>query len=248
MELLVTAAVLAVLALLGVSVLGPSVIAGRQAASTNNLRMLAVANLTYAADHGTFCPATDPRNLVRWHGSRSGTRERFDPTTGMLSEYLGDGRQVIACPQFRKLTGDSGSWELGSGGYGYNATYLGGTPANPFRPSRPANVPNPAGTLMFATTALAKEGGLQEYPFAEPYQWVDPNGKLQGSLQPSVHFRFNGRALIAWCDGHITAELPESVPDTNYYGGDNEAHIIGFPGPDEENGYWNPHRHPAPTR
>ena len=95
---------------------------------------------------------------------------------------------------------------------------------------------------MFATTAFARAEGLQEYPFAEPPYWVDANGNLQGSLQPSVHFRFGGFALVAWCDGHVTPEPARSFSTTNYYGGNNEEARIGFPGPEEKNGIWNPDR------
>ena len=93
---------------------------------------------------------------------------------------------------------------------------------------------------MFATTALARGESVQEYPFAEPYRWVDPNGALQGTLQPSVHFRANGRALIAWCDGHVTAELPGKLGGSDYYGGNSAKQQIGWFGPERDNGYWNP--------
>jgi prepilin-type processing-associated H-X9-DG protein len=141
------------------------------------------------------------------------------------------------------MVDDPASWEEGSGGYGYNAVYLGGTPADAFRPSRPARVPHPSRTLMFATTALAKSSGLQEYPFAEPRQWIDPNGNPGGPLQPSVHFRFRGKALVAWCDGHVSEVSMSDSSELNYYGGSNEDEDIGFPGPAEANGWWNPQFH-----
>jgi type II secretory pathway pseudopilin PulG len=241
-ELLVSISILITLALLTFSWIRPAFTSAYQASSANNLRNLAAANLSYAADHGRYCPATEPRNRVRWHGARSSGRGAFDPTEGFLADYLGNSRAVTACPAFKEAIEDSGSFELGSGGYGYNAAYIGGSPPNPFLGVTPAQVLRPAETLMFATTALAKSEGLQEYPFAEPPRWIDPNRELQSGLQPSVHFRFNGRALIAWCDGHITSEPPTSLPDTNYFGGDNEEALIGFPGPLEENGWWNPRR------
>lgn len=241
-ELLVAMAILAVLAVLGFSQIATAFNSAQQAVSSNNLRQLAAANLTYSVEHGTFSPATNIRNTVRWHGARSSAREAFDPTKGYLSDYLGASRRVTTCPAFTKLIEEEGSWELGSGGYGYNATYIGGSPDHPFEPIRPAEVPRPAETLMFATTAFAKKNGLQEYPFADPPRWVDPNWKLQSSLQPSVHFRFRGVALIAWCDGHVTAERPNPTDGDNFYGGDNEDSHTGFPGPTEFNGWWNPKR------
>lgn len=218
------------------------VIAAQMTESISNLRQLSIANAGYLADHQTYSPATDRPNRTRWHGGRSSRRGAFDPAKGYLSPYLGGSGRVGRCPRLEDLITDSASWELGSGGYGYNATYIGGTPADPFRPNRPARIRNASATLMFATTALAKSSGLQEYPFAEPRQWVDPNGQLSGSLQPSVHFRFNGKALVAWCDGTISAVTMEESSSLNYYGGDNDEHAIGFPGPSADNGWWNPDR------
>ena len=241
-ELMVVVAVVVVL-------VGVAVLAGRRAvrqaemgASMSNLRQLAIANAGYVADHGTYAPATDQRNRVRWHGGRGNVRDPFDPREGYLSPYLGGSRRVGMCPGLVRHLEGGESWEDGSGGYGYNATYVGGTPENPFEPSRPSKIPQPARTLMFATTAFSKGKGLQEYPFAEPRFWVDPNGNPGGPLQPSVHFRFDGRALICWCDGHVTAERVSENSENNYYGGDNEAEGIGFPGPDENNGWWNPEK------
>ncbi len=237
-------ALLVVAALLSLSVMGFRKIRTRtnQAASAANLRALATANLLYAGDHGTYVPATEPRNQIRWHGGRGGSSGKFDPTKGFLADYLGKSRRVTQCPEFQRHLSGAGSWEDGSGGYGYNAIYIGGTPRDPFKPARVATVRNPARTLMFATTALAKSDGIQEYPFADPWRWVDPNGRLRGKLQPTVHFRFDGEALVAWCDGHISAETCEEHSSTNYYGGDNEDAAIGFFGPSAENGYWNPNR------
>jgi prepilin-type N-terminal cleavage/methylation domain-containing protein len=239
-ELLISILILVVLIIIGYHGMSVARDGANQAVSTGNLRALVMANFLYESDHGTYAPATDARNRTRWHGGRNNGSEAFDPSKGYLSPYLGESRRVGVCPQFKRFL-TKGSFEEGSGGYGYNAIYIGGTPRDPLKPNRPAQVPNPARTLMFATTALAKADGVQEYPFADPRYWVDPNGNLRGKLQPTVHFRFRGKALIAWCDGHISTERPEES-DTNYYGGDNKRWSIGFFGPAEENGYWNPKR------
>jgi prepilin-type N-terminal cleavage/methylation domain-containing protein len=241
-EVMVSIVIVTVLTASAWSLSRRAIQAAQLAESTSNLRQLASANAGYIADHRRYAPATDERNLTRWHGGRSSRKGHFDPTAGFLSPYLGGSRQIGFCPRLLDMIDDPESWESGSGGYGYNATYLGGTPENPYRPNVPANVRNAATTLMFATTALAKSEGLQEYPFAEPRQWVDPNGKLAGRLQPSVHFRFSGKALIAWCDGSVSATIMTEGSQLNYYGGSNEESGIGFPGPDQENGWWNPAR------
>ena len=211
-----------------------------QAVSATNLRQLAAANLLYVADHGTYCPAMGAGNRTRWHGGKTGGSNKFDPREGFLSEYFGNSRRVGICPGFTRLISDENSWEDGSGGYGYNAAYIGGMPGKTYVPNRPSNVNRVERTLMFATTAFAKSGGIQEYPFADPPMAQNRRGAFTTNLQPSIHFRFNDRALVAWCDGHVTAEVPSGESETNFYGGDNEEANIGFCGPTDNNGWWNP--------
>ncbi|MEO5917501.1 MAG: prepilin-type N-terminal cleavage/methylation domain-containing protein [Luteolibacter sp.] len=239
-ELLVVVLIIAVLAVLGFQGYRVARLRANQIVSTTNLRQLATANLLYATDHSTYAPAGDPANLIRWHGGRASVTAKFDPAKGYLSEYLGESRSVGICPEFKEHLTGSDSWEEGSGGYGYNSIYIGGMPQDTFTPNRPAGVNNPARTLMFATTALAKAGGLQEYASADPPKEVFASWRLGGSLQPSVHFRFNGRALVAWCDGHISEELSNGNSATNFYGGNNQEAKIGFCGPAANNGWWNP--------
>ena len=239
-ELLVVIVLIITLAAVGFQGYRAALLSANQSVSAANLRQLAAANLLYVADYQTYCPASDKTNKIRWHGARTSTKEKFNPEKGYLSEYLGLSHSVGVCPEFKRHLSGSSSFENGSGGYGYNSIYIGGMPDNPFKPNRPANVANPARTLMFATTALSKSDGIQEYPFAEPPQAADIDWNLAGPLQPSIHFRFSGRALIAWCDGHISEERQQDSAETNYYGGDDAASHIGFCGPKANNGWWNP--------
>lgn len=212
-----------------------------KAVSTTNLRQLAAANLLYVADHQTYCPADlDGRNLIRWHGGRTSTSAPFDPAKGLLADYLGASRQVGKCPELEPMINASAFPEEGTGGYGYNDTYIGRIPSEYLKPNRPTNVPNPSRTLMFATTAFAVAGGIQEYSSAEPPNSVSPNWRILTKLQPSVHFRFNGTSLIAWCDGHVSQERPNKITSSNGFGGDDKAEKIGFCGPEANNGWWNP--------
>ena len=240
-ELLVVVSIIAILVAIALPVYGKVMIRVRATASMSNLHQLATANLSYVADNaGYFCPAQDLKNLVRWHGARTSSTGTFDPTKGFLSPYLGREGRVVTCPLFADMIKGSGSFEDGTGGYGYNATYIGGTPADFYQPIAVSQVPRPPQTVMFASTAFAKSDGLQEYPFCEPREWVDPNYQLSGELQPSVHFRANGRAIVAWCDGHVTLEAPSQLGGTDYYEGDSKTAKIGWFGPKENNGYWNP--------
>ena len=67
------------------------------------------------------------------------------------------------------------------------------------------------------------------------------DGGRAWDLQPSVHFRAGGKAIVGWCDGHVSLEPPQSYGETNYYGGDNKKDKVGWFGPEEDNGFWNPH-------
>lgn len=245
LELLAALTLIALLAGLTLPALQAARNSGAAARSTGQLRQLATANLAYLSDHGTYAPSSDRANVTRWHGKRLGRAgNSFDPTQGFLAPYLGHSRTIATCPLLSSQHLQGGSFEQGSGGYGYNSTYIGGRPGESFTPARPAHVLSLSSTLMFATTAFARSGGLQEYPFAEPFFAPAADGSSTFSLQPSLHFRANGRALVAWCDGHVSAEKPSQLGGPNYYGGDNQKNGIGWIGPQEENGFWNPNRSP----
>ncbi len=245
-ELLTVIAIVGVLAGILAPVVARARLSAQTAASVSNLRQLAAATHAYVADNrGLFPPAMSLDNHTRWHGARRNSGEAFDPARGWLGPYLGRDGRVKLCPVFATLEASPESFEFGAGGYGYNATYLGGpaargTALDPFRPARFASLPNPGRTIMFAGTALARASGLQEYPFTEPPSWLSPGGAPAGPSQPSTHFRFGGKALAAWCDGRVSAERPNGETGPNYYGGDNAKAGLGWFGPMEANGYWNP--------
>lgn len=247
-EVLVVVSILIVLAVVAYSGGRRLITQARIAESGSNLRSLAVANATYLADYGRYCPADDRPNNRRWHGARGSANGRFDPTKGFLSPYLGKSMRVTVCPLFRAMVEGSGSFEDGTGGYGYNAAYIGGRPGGGFDPAtllrnsaRAAHVANPGRTVMFTTTAYARSSGLQEYPYCEPPFWDHGGGPSGARPSPTVHFRALGKALVAWCDGSVTTEVKASAGGgDNPHGGDAESWNLGWFGPDENNGWWNP--------
>jgi prepilin-type processing-associated H-X9-DG protein len=216
-----------------------------QADSTHcasNLRQLVAANFAYAGDNGgQFVPAQEKSNLVRWHGTRGSVSDRFDAGQGPLTPYLGRDGRVKLCPALRRILTRGESFEEGTGGYGYNAAYIGGTPASPWIPERVGNLEHPIRTVMFSDTAFPRAGGLQEYAYCEPWQQERPRDRFRGRLNASVHFRHGGKANVAWCDGHVSAEPPSQLDKGNAYGGDAEKWKIGWFGPSERNGYWRPY-------
>jgi prepilin-type processing-associated H-X9-DG protein len=201
------------------------------------------ANLLYADDHhGQYCPAQDPPNLRRWHGTRAAVGAPFDPTKGYLAPYLGDGGKARICPVFETFPQSTSTFEQGAGGYGYNAAYIGGTPESPFIPELASRVRDPSRTIMFTDTAFARADGVQEYPYSEPFYAANPDGSLGGGLSPSVHFRHGGLAHVGWCDGSVTAEPPSRLGGMNIYGGNSQLFQLGWVGPSVDNGWWNARR------
>lgn len=247
-EILVVISIVLILAVISFSAGEKLLTQARIIGSTANLRSLAIANTTYAADNGVYCPHSDQSNTHRWHGSRKSVDAKFDPTSGYLSPYLGKSARVTACPLFKAMVVGSASFEDSSGGYGYNSTYIGGRPGGLFDsrtkillPERPVNVPNPGKTVMFTTAAYVLPSGLQESAECVPPFWDYGSGPSNTRPSPTVHFRANGKALVAWCDGSVTAEAKNTLsPGLNPHGGDAEKWHLGWFGTDENNGRWNP--------
>lgn len=226
-ELLVVVTIIALL----VSILLPSLNrAKREVKNVNcqsNVRQLGLANFGYALENeGRLVPAAKDIHLShnghhRWHGYREHANDPFYPLRGPLASYLADG-EVKQCPSFTEFyTGpvQSESYEKGNGGYGYNLVYLGSQNWKPGLYMAQANarttmleeIGSPAGTLMFADTAILHQvSGVTrtiEYSFTQaPYHLI--NGEIVISLmpQPSLHFRHEGRNNITWADGHVTDE------------------------------------------
>lgn len=250
-ELLVSIAILAVLAAL----LLPALSKARQKALStqcvNNLRQLFLANTMYADEHkGRYAPAAPDINegfggRVRWHGVRdtASPDSDFDPHKGPLAEYLSDAR-VKECPvftEFRRRGDVPNAFESGTGGYGYNGSYVGGAynlkdwyDAPKFT-ALDSSIPEPSRTIMFADAAIVQDGYIVEYGFVEPPYFVTkdfPRGNESwGFASPSIHFRHEFRANVVWCDGHITSERYEWTTDENIYGGKNRAFGVGWFGP-----------------
>ena len=250
-ELLVVIAIIAILAAILLPALSR---ARRQALSVqcvNNLRQIFLASAMYASENnGHYCPAAPDIDegfggRIRWHGVRATADKdsEFDPKRGPLAEYLPDGR-VKECPvftEFRRTGEVPNAFESGTGGYGYNKAYIGGTdylfpfPESLWNTTLDSAVRDPAQTIMFADAAMPQDGYLVEYSFVEPplFATVEhPHGEEEwGFSAPSIHFRHDGRANVLWCDGHITSEKWEWAPETNIYGGINNQWGVGWFGP-----------------
>ena len=182
----------------------------------SNIRQLAFANIGYATENkGCFALAAEDIHVgfggtKRWHGIREASgvspdpaENMFDPARGPLARYLSKDGQVKKCPSFRDYTDDGAlnAFEAACGGYGYNATYIGGradlygTGGQAAQHSaRITDVRQPADTVMFTDTALAQlqppDVLLIEYSFCEPPFWqIEPGEPSHFRPTPSIHFR-----------------------------------------------------------
>ncbi len=250
--------VLSILAFLLAVLLPGMAHARRQARSSvcqSNIRQIALANDLYSQDcGGVYCPgAVDIRRLNRhrWHGMRNSGRGPFDSTRGPLVPYLGPEEGVRACPSFEPgLIG----FEAGCGGYGYNNAYIGvqtveiaskPVPAGSEHDLKSlvlsvitsdragayvARIKHPGETIMFTDAALLS-GGLIEYSFAEPRFFP----QFGTRADPSIHFRHDKTANVAWCDGHVTRERRTFTWSSGTYPGDPDRFDIGWFGHSDDN-------------
>jgi prepilin-type processing-associated H-X9-DG protein len=222
-ELLIVIAIIALL----VSILLPSLARARdmarQTVCASNVRHLVISNKLYAQENDGFYvrAAADifSTNFQRWHGRRDSANEAFDPLEGPMQPQLG-GSGLKECPSFARevdfsgSAGQSSAFEAGCGGYGYNASYVGGrndlygaSPKAAKRSARASEVGNPSETVMFTDAAYVSlvSGNRRKiaYSFCEPPLWQLGTGAPSNSHpNPTIDFRHLDRCNVAWADGH----------------------------------------------
>ena len=251
-ELLVVIGIIGILTAILLPALSRARAAARATFCVNNLRQLYLANTMFADEHNGRYVAAAPDvydgfgGKTRWHGERptADNSTDFDPNRGPLAEYLMDGR-VKECPEFFEFSRQgevSNAFESGTGGYGYNMTYIGSTQSITEdyleavkHGMLDTRVLNPSSTIMFADAALPEPGYLIEYGFVESPHFITaekPKGVPEwGFASPSLHFRHYGRINVAWADGHISNEKWAWAPETNGYGARNSEWSVGWFGP-----------------
>lgn len=259
LELLVVLAIIGILCALLLPAVQSARGAARGVQCLSNLRQLVIATQQYAEVSGGFYPAAAADQFVgfggryRWHGVRAtpNGKSKFDGSLGPLAPFLESSEGIKACPDFAHFFAwgtAANTFEGGTGGYGYNHTYVGGThyrsnwPLMYIRASRIKDFASPSRTVAFTDAAFAQGKGIIEYGFCEPPFWIDnwtPTWKESDSRpDPSIHFRHaGGLANIAWLDGHATsATMTLSVRESLVYPGSSpERERIGWFGPTDSN-------------
>lgn len=262
-ELLVVVAIIALLTAILVPALSLAKQSAERTVCGTNLRGLALANCIYAAGHdGFFAPAAQDmsgtsRGLFRWHGWRPAESDPFDPSKGPLSPYFRD-QKMKECPNYKDFVrtgGQDGAYESGAGGYGYNNDYVGSRlrwarvrSGNERRSgARITEIKNPAGTIMFSDTAMARSESGSEYLIEESFVYPPYflNGQevaeSWGLAIPSMHFRHNDLANVAWCDGHVDSrEMAFSYPGQTAYDSHPARWDIGWCGPHDNSLFGEP--------
>ena len=220
-ELLLVAAIIAILAALLLPVLVRSKTSAQRLKCVSNLHQLGLAAHLYWDDNNGNCfryggTATNGGQLYwfGWLGPGQEGQRPFDPSTGALYPFL-QGRGVELCPSLNYSMAQFKLKATGAAyGYGYNKQL--DSPAG--QPAINANkIKRPTDIALFADAAQVNDflaPASPENPMLEEFFYLDnPTNYPSPFYYPHGHFRHSQKANVVFCDGHVGQEkfLPGSI-------------------------------------
>lgn len=205
LELLITIAIIAILAGMLLPMLNKARDKGKEIKCIGNIKQLALAWSGYADDYGGRCIPTYTQSgwtiVSHWSGE---VKDEVVVNEGGLNPYLSNSKGIRACPAHPSLK--SGGFTKGNGGYGYS-TYVGAIQVGSFCEPIPASlsmIKAPSSTVVFGDNATVEnDGSYGEYnELSAPTYPTYP-----GTPVPSMQFRHDGKAAVAWADGHSDSQM-----------------------------------------
>ena len=219
-ELLVTFAVIAILAAMLLPVLGKGKLSAQRTACESNLRQLGLSTEMYLGDSGNYfffrsqsATAAGQQWWFGWLASGAEGRRAFDLSSGALFRYL-NGSDVRLCPspvwdspQF-KPKGTNVIFSYGCNSYLFAAQNAAQT-KNPVS----ANVvSHPSETALYADAAQVntfQSPASPTHPMFEEFYYEDlETNYTNPNNTPNCHFRHAQKANVTFADGHVAQENP----------------------------------------